>query len=87
MAKLTSKGKHKIKAGNHPQTNMIPKKSIFRKGQYKRRLLEILLKLIDQQLKTLLYLYTAISNPHDNHKPKIYNIYICTKGKEIQTQH
>ena len=44
------------------------------------------LKLRDQQLKTILYIYvqTAISKPHGNRKPKIYNRY--TK-KEKQSKH
>ena len=30
MGKLTSKGKHKVKVGNHPHTNMISKPAIVR---------------------------------------------------------
>ena len=37
----------------------------------------MLWKLRDQKLKI-----GCISNPHGNHKPKIYNIYSHKKGKE-----
>ena len=56
--KLTNgKGKHRIKVGNHPHTNMISKPAIVRRGQYKFRILEMHLKLRDQKLKTILYIY------------------------------
>ena len=51
MEKLTSKGKHTIKVENHPHTNIIPKPVIIRGQEYKCRILEIRLKLRDQQLK------------------------------------
>ena len=35
MEKLTSKGKHTIKVGNHPHTNMISKPAVMRRGDYK----------------------------------------------------
>ena len=41
MGKLTGKGKHTIKVGNHPHTNMISKLAIVRRGEYKCRILEI----------------------------------------------
>ena len=33
MEKLTSKGKHTVKVGNHPHTNMISKPTIMRRVQ------------------------------------------------------
>ena len=33
MRKLTSKGKHIVKVGNHPHTNMISKPAIMRRVQ------------------------------------------------------
>ena len=33
------------------------------------------LKLKDQELKTILFIQTSISKPHDNHNLKIYNRY------------
>ena len=35
MGKLTGKGKHTVKVGNHPHTNMISKLVIVREGKYK----------------------------------------------------
>ena len=55
MEKFTSKGKHKITIRNH-HTNMISKPAIKRKGEYKRRILEIDLKLRDEKHKTILYI-------------------------------
>ena len=57
MGKFSSKGKHKVKVGNQPHANMMPKQEIVRRGKYKCRILEMHLKLIDQQLKTILYIY------------------------------
>ena len=56
MGKLTGKGKHTVKAGNHPYTSMISKPATMRKGEYKCRKWELHLKLRDQQLKTNLYI-------------------------------
>ena len=39
MGKLTSKGKHTVKVGNHPYTNIISKHAIMRRGEYKCRIL------------------------------------------------
>ena len=33
MGKFTSKGKHTVKVGNHPQANMILKPAIMRRAQ------------------------------------------------------
>ena len=57
MGKLTGKGKHTVKVGNHPHTNMISKPAIMRRGEYKCKILEMHLKLKNQQLKTILYIY------------------------------
>ena len=79
MGKLTSKGKHTVKVGNHLHINMISKPAIIR-GQYKCRKWEMHLKLRDQQLKTILYIYRLLyGKPHwKNPKKKIYNRYIHT---------
>ena len=50
-------------------------------GEYKWRIFKIHLELRDQQLKTIMYIETAIPKPHDNHKPKIYNRYTHKKRK------
>ena len=60
MGKLTSKGKHTVKVGNHPHTHMISKLAIMRRGQYKCRILEMHLKLRDYELKTILYIYRLL---------------------------
>ena len=52
MGKLTGKGKHTVKAGNHPHTNMVSKPVIMKGTEYKCRIFEMHLKLRDQQLKT-----------------------------------
>ena len=52
MGKLIGKGKHAVKSGNHPYTNMISKLATIRRGEYKCRKWELHLKLRDQQLKT-----------------------------------
>ena len=60
MEKLISKGKHTVKLGNHPHTNMISKPAVMRKGEYRCRILEMHLKLKDQQFKTILYIYRLL---------------------------
>ena len=60
MEMLAGKGKHTIKVGNHPHTNMISKPAIMRRGKYKCRILEMHLKLKDQQLKTTLFIYRLL---------------------------
>jgi len=57
MEKLTSKGKHTVKIQNHPHTNIILKPEIVRRGEHKCRILKIHLKLKDQELKTVLFIY------------------------------
>ena len=57
MRRLIGKGKHTVKVGDHPHTNMISKPAIMRRGEYKCRILEMHLKLRDQQLKTILHIH------------------------------
>ena len=70
MEKLISKDKHKVNVGNHVHTNMISKPAIVRRWEHKCKILEMHLKLKEQQLKQP-YL-TAISKPHGNWKMKIW---------------
>ena len=79
IEKLTSKGKHTVKVGNHLYTNMISEPASVRKGVHKCRILEMNLKLEDSNLKQSC-LYTAISKSHGKCKPKIYSR--CTHKKE-----
>ena len=60
MRKLTGQGKHTVKVGNHPHTNMISKAVIMRGREHKCRILEMHLKLRDQKLKTIMYLYKLL---------------------------
>ena len=60
MGKLTGKGKHTVKVGNHPQTNMISKTATVSRGEYKCRKWELHLKLRDQQLKITSYIYRLL---------------------------
>ena len=77
MEKLTSKGKHRVKVGSHPHTNMKSKPATVRRGEYKRRTLEMHLKLRDQQLKTILFVYRLLYQ----------NLMVTTKRKStIETQ-
>ena len=57
MGKLTGKGKHTVKVGNYPHINMTSKPAIMSRRENKCRILEMHLKLGDQQLKTILYIY------------------------------
>ena len=60
IEKLTSKGKHKVMVGNHLHTNMIAKPAIVKRGEHKYRILEMHLKLKDQQLNTILLIYRLL---------------------------
>ena len=60
MEKLTSKGKHTVKVRNYPHKNMIYKQVIMRGAEYKCRLFEMHLKLRNQQLKTIMYVYRPL---------------------------
>ena len=61
MRKLTSKGKHTVKVGNHPYTNKALKQTIVKTEDYKLRISEMHLKLWDQQLKATLYIYSLLN--------------------------
>ena len=60
MGKLTSKGKHTVKIGNHLHANVISKLLNMRGGEYMCRIFEIHLKLRDQQIKTTVYIYRLL---------------------------
>ena len=86
MGKLTSKGKHTVKVGNHPHTNMISKPAIVRRGQYKCRILKTHLKLRDQQPKTILYIYRLVyQNIMVTTNQKLQQIH--THKKKKQSKH
>ena len=86
MEKLTGKGKHTVKVGNNPHTNMISRPAIMRRGEHKCRILEKHLKLKDQQLKTILFIYILLYQNITVTTNGKYNRYTHTK-KGIQTQH
>ena len=80
MRKLTGRGKLKVKVGNILHTNMMSKLAILRRGVYKCLILEMHLKLKDQQLKTLIYIYIDFySKPHGKYKSKVYGRYTHKK--------
>ena len=56
MEKLIGKSKHTLKVENNLHTNMISKPAIVRRGEQNCRILEMHLKLKDQQLRTILFL-------------------------------
>ena len=58
MEKLTVKGKHTVKVGNHIHTNMILKSAIVRRAQIQD--MGNNLKLKDQQQKTILFIYRLL---------------------------
>ena len=60
MGKLTGKSKHAVKVGNRLYTNTILKPAIMRKGEYKCRILEMYLKLREQQLKSIFCIYRLL---------------------------
>ena len=72
MGKLTGKGTCTAKVGNHPHKNMPSKPAILRRGKYKRRILEMYLKLKEQQRQ----------KPLGKYKQKIYKRYTVKKKKE-----
>ena len=76
---MNGENKYTIKVGNHPYTNMILKLAVMRRGEYQCRILEMHLKLRDQQLITIFYICRLLyQKPHGNCKPKNYNRYIKT---------
>ena len=58
--KLTCKGKRTVKVGSHPHTNMLSKPAILRRGEHKCRVLEMHLKLKEQQFNTILFIYRLL---------------------------
>ena len=58
MGKLTIKGQHTLKIGNHLHTNVITQPAIMRRGEYKCQTMEMHLKLRDRQLKTSVCVHT-----------------------------
>lgn len=77
MEKPTGKGKHKVKEGNHPKSNIVSKPAIMRGAEYKCRILEMYFKLRrDQELKTILCVYMCVSVYIHTHK--LLYIYIYT---------
>ena len=60
MEKLTSKGKYKVNVENQPNTNIISKQAIVRRGEHQCRILEVHLKLKDLQLKTIFFIYRLL---------------------------
>ena len=59
MRKLTGKGRHITRAGNNSHTNTTSKQAKMRR-EHKCRILEIHLKLREEQLKTILYVYRLL---------------------------
>ena len=59
MKRLTRKGKHIVKVGNRQHTNVISKPAIMRRGD-KYMILEMLLKVKGQQLKSIFFIYRLI---------------------------
>ena len=41
MTRLSSKGIHIVKVGNHPDTNVLPKSEVVGRGGYKCRTMEM----------------------------------------------
>ena len=58
MGKLTIKGKHTLKIGNHLHTNVITQPAIMRRGECKCRTMEMHFKLRHRQLKTSVRTHT-----------------------------
>ena len=77
-----------VKAQNHPHTNITLKPEIVWGGEYKCRLFKMHLKLRDQQLKTMLYIYRLL---HQNlmvttNQKSIIDIYTQKNENGIQTE-
>ena len=53
MGKITGKGRHTVKAGNHPHINMLSKAAAMKRREYRGRKWELHLKLKEQPLKTI----------------------------------
>ena len=75
-----------MKEGNHPHTNMVSKAAFMRRGEQKCRRLDMYMKLSDQQLKTILFIYRLL---HQNLKATTnqkFTTDTCTKMK-TQSNH
>ena len=59
MENFTGKDKHTVKVGNHPHTN-ISEPAFVQRESNKCRILEIHLKLKDQQVKKALYIHRLL---------------------------
>ena len=85
MGNLTGKSKHKVKVGNHLYKNMILALTIVRRGEHKCSIMEMYLKLKNQQIKIILFVYrlvywnhmvilnwksTVCANTKEKNKPK-----------------
>ena len=73
MKKLTDKGKHTVKVGNHLHTN-ISKPGIARRVPMQDTGNALEINRPETQ-NDLVYIQTAVSKPHGNSEPKIYNRY------------
>ena len=85
MGMLTGQGKHTVKAGNHPHKHGI-KTSNREKRQLQCRILETHLKLRDQQLKTISYIYRLLQRNLVGTANQKSTTDICTKRKR-ESQH
>ena len=71
MTRLTSKGIHIVKAGNHPHTNMLPKPEILREEGTTTGSGDALgIKKPATLNKPCIYIQTPITKLHGNCKPK-----------------
>ena len=66
MRRFTGKGKHMIKVGNHPHTNMIPKPNLVRRVQMQDTGNAYAM----HSLYIYIYTHIPISKLHSNHKQK-----------------
>ena len=80
LRRLTSKGKHIVKVGNHPHTNMLPKPEILRREGYDCKILEVHLQLRAQKLKK------QIQNNQENGNKIIHKNTLNVKGLNAPTK-
>ena len=85
MTRLTSKGKHIIKVGNHPYTNILPKPKILGRGGQKCRILKMHLQLSDQKQNNLVYIQIAKSKPQGNGNQNLQQIHTNKKNQSKHT--
>ena len=83
MKKSTNKGKYTIKVGHHLHKYDM-KSAIMRRGEYKCRILQMYLKLKEQQLQTILFTYRLLYQNLMVTKNEKYttDTHIHTKKKE-----